>query len=92
VRGNETLETPLREGQSGRMRGDEAEEAPAKSVEGHRRLVPALTERVGWPHEAQKGLRRFQSRRARAWAKMAAACVSRRVRGRERGGACLRAH
>lgn len=36
------------------------------------RFVPALMERVGCPHWAQKGFRAFQSRRARAWAYIAA--------------------
>jgi len=45
------------------------------------RLPPALMERVGCPQFAQKGLRAFQSRRARAWAYIAAIveCVSART-------------
>lgn len=38
----------------------------AISLGGHVRFVPALIDMVGWPHPAQKGLRAFQSRRARA--------------------------
>jgi hypothetical protein len=40
--------------------------APALSVGGHTRFVPACTESVGWPHWAQKGVRAFQSMMARA--------------------------
>ena len=83
VRGKERFETPrLRVEQGGRgvgvegvVEGREAGEGDvdegvreAKSVGGQVRLKPAFMERVGWPHCAQKGLRAFQSRRARAWA------------------------
>lgn len=71
VRGNERFETPTRVAQGAR-----AAEPGARSVVGQTRLVPAETERVGWPQPEQKGLRAFQSRRARAWAKMAAGGVS----------------
>ena len=40
----------------------------AMSFGGQVRFVPALIDRVGWPHWAQNGLRAFQSRRARACA------------------------
>ena len=45
---------------------------PARSVGGHTRLVPALTDRLRSPHWAQKGFRVFQSRRLRACAYIAA--------------------
>ncbi len=76
VRGKERLETPFLVTQGGRSLGDTGAGASvpwavgrrAKSVGGQTRLVPALMERVGWPQPPQKGLRAFQSRRARAWA------------------------
>lgn len=72
MRGNERLEMPLRVTQSGRLVGVEevvepmAVDTEAISLGGHVRFIPALIERVGWPQEAQKGLRAFQSSRARA--------------------------
>ena len=38
----------------------------AMSLTGQVRFIPALIERVGCPHPAQKGFRAFQSRSARA--------------------------
>ena len=61
------LEMVPRVAQGPRSRGLPSPRDPARSVGGQTRLVPALTERVRWPHCAQKGLRVFQSRRARAW-------------------------
>lgn len=68
VRGKEMLETPLRVAQGGRslvlVVGVVAwaeEGRLARSLGGQVRLKPPFTERVGWPHWAQKGLRRFQS-------------------------------
>lgn len=77
VRGKHRLLIPFLVTQSGRCVGFasvvlpivEPEEAiEAQSAGGQVRLVPALMESVGWPHWAQKGLRAFQSSRARAWA------------------------
>lgn len=74
VRGKQMFEIPLRVAQSGREVGVAGVVEPmgvgrdARSLGGQVLLVPALMERVGWPHWAQKGLRAFQSRRARAWA------------------------
>ena len=75
VRGKQTLWMPLRVAQSGRWVGLAAsvlvlvaDGREAQSVGGQVRFVPALMLRVGWPHWAQKGLRAFQSRRARDWA------------------------
>lgn len=74
VRGKLRLETPLRVAQAGRVVVElEAEVVEMAvlgrervSVGGQVRLKPPFTERVGWPHWAQKGLRRFQSRSWRA--------------------------
>lgn len=49
----------------------------AMSFGGQVRFVPALMDKVGWPHWAQKGLRAFQSRRARACAYIAACSAGR---------------
>ena len=76
VRGKLRFETPEREAQAGRFGAGAAATVLAVGVAGRRarsvggqvRLVPAWTERVGCPHCAQKGLRAFQSRRARACA------------------------
>jgi hypothetical protein len=69
VRGKERLERVLRVRQARRSWEGAV---LLRSVGGQTRFVPAWTERVGWPQEAQKGLRAFQSRRARDWAYMAA--------------------
>lgn len=63
VRGKLWLETTPRVAQG--LRG--APSGRLASVGGQMRLVPAWTERVRWPHCAQKGVRVFQSIRARAW-------------------------
>jgi hypothetical protein len=75
VRGKERLDIPFRVAHAARTWGFSAGLAPAcavgrsaKSVGGQTRLVPALTDIVGWPQPPQKGFRAFQSRRARAWA------------------------
>lgn len=89
VRGKERLETPFLVAQAARSRGFASTEvAPpcavgreAKSVGGHTRFVPALTDNVGWPQPAQKGFRAFQSMRARACAYMAADAIIRRGHG-----------
>ena len=76
VRGNERFEMPFLVAQSGRSFAGVASGAEepivvrsdARSLGGQVRFVPALMDSVGCPHCAQKGLRAFQSRRARAWA------------------------
>lgn len=76
VRGKERLEIPFLVAQAFRSVGVFwTDVAPpwavgreAKSVGGQTRLVPAFTERVGWPQPPQNGLRAFQSTRARACA------------------------
>jgi len=76
VRGKLMLETVPRVTQGPRSWGllslSLSGEPPERSVGGQTRFVPALVERVRWPHCAQKGLRVFQSRRARAWPYIAA--------------------
>lgn len=49
----------------------------AMSFGGQVRFVPALMDKVGWPHWAQNGLRAFQSSRARACAYIAACSAGR---------------
>jgi len=75
VRGKHKFDTPFRVTQSGRsVEGgsdvveptDELLASLAMSFGGQVRFIPALIERVGCPHPAQKGFRAFQSRRARA--------------------------
>lgn len=77
MRGKQRLEMPIRVAQGGRSKGFEGlaavvePTAPLRSAEslgGQVRLPPALTDMVGWPQPPQKGLRAFQSMRARAWA------------------------
>ena len=81
VLGNERFEIPFLVAQSGRSVAgcvpvmdpiDVVLVREAMSLGGHVRFVPALMDRVGWPHWAQNGLRAFQSSRARAWAYIAA--------------------
>ena len=78
VRGKQRLDMPFRVMQSGRDVGVSGVVLPmepraeARSVGGQVRLKPPLIERVGCPHPAQKGLRAFQSMRARASAYIAA--------------------
>ena len=72
MRGKERFEIPLRVAHEGRWVGVFEEVLPAEpsradmSVGGQVRFVPALMERVGWPHCPQKGLRAFQSKSERA--------------------------
>lgn len=81
VRGNERLAIPLRVGQGGRLLIGWGAVLSAMdvvllllvlvfvdttSVGGHVRFVPPWIESVGCPHEAQNGLREFQSTSARA--------------------------
>ena len=74
MRGKERLAMPLRVAQKGRLIlvwGAVLSIGmllliEAMSVGGQVRFVPPCIERVGWPHEAQKGLRLFQSISARA--------------------------
>ena len=74
VRGKERFDIPLRVAHEGRSVGVSGGVPPAEprreamSFGGQVRFVPALMERVGWPHCPQNGLRAFQSKRARAWA------------------------
>lgn len=74
VRGKHRFEMPFLVAQSGRSRGEDAVVLPMApfsadmSVGGHVRFHPALMDSVGCPHCAQKGLRAFQSIRARAGA------------------------
>ena len=88
VLGKETLDTPFLVAQSGRFEaGMTVDVDPmevvlvkeAKSFGGQVRFVPALIDKVGWPHWAQNGLRAFQSRRARACAYIAACSAGRDI-------------
>ena len=67
VRGKERFEMVVRVLQDGRSAGLPSARSAA-SLGGQARLVPELTEIVGWPQVPQKVLRVFQSMRARAWA------------------------
>lgn len=73
VRGNEMFCTPLRAIHAGRSSdGPSGDVCSALSNGGHVRFAPACTERVRAPQAAQNWLRLFQSRRLRAWARIAA--------------------
>lgn len=73
VRGNEMFCTPLRAIHAGRSSdGPSGDVCSALSNSGHVRFAPACTERVRAPQAAQNWLRLFQSRRLRAWARIAA--------------------
>jgi len=69
VLGKDRLETPVRVAHGGRSA--EANDG-ARSRGGQVLLKPPLTERVGYPHCAQYGLRLFQSIRCLASAYIAA--------------------
>lgn len=75
VRGKHKFDMPFRVTQSGRSAEggsvvvdpiDEPLTSLAMSLGGQIRFIPALMERVGCPHPAQKGFRAFQSSKARA--------------------------
>lgn len=80
VRGKHMLEIVPRVAQGRRSWGLPSGES-YKSVGGQTRFVPALVERVRWPHWAQNGLRVFQSSSARAWPYIAAGGIDKLVRG-----------
>lgn len=67
VRGKDRFDRVVRVVQAGRS-ADWPCAARAASVGGQARLVPALTESVGFPQVPQYVLRVFQSTRARDWA------------------------
>ena len=61
VRGKQILEIPFLVAQAGLSTLDPVSEENARSTVGHARFHPPCIDIVFCPHEAQKGLRLFQS-------------------------------